>query len=171
MGVSIEEYRQRIGCFVRVATRLSSCRVRSNNSDSCRKQSKHSRSALPVFITRWVVIKIYYTSDRPALHISYFLFSPFCLKIRRELKIVIKTQTVKQTQCDAQAVYKKVGVLPIQKVKSKVLQALSLTKGLRSKCQTSYSVHIGSHTAYAARTFIALFTLITFSDFILGILQ
>ena len=53
MGVSIEEYRQRIGCFAGVATILSSYRVRSNNSNTCRKQGKHSRIALTVFI-RWV---------------------------------------------------------------------------------------------------------------------
>ena len=92
MGVSIEEYRQRIGCFVGVATMLSSYGVRSNNSNSCRKQSKHSRSALTVFIM-WVVLK--YITRAISPRTPYFIFSSFCLKMRRELKIVIKTQTVK----------------------------------------------------------------------------
>ena len=47
MGVSIEEYRQRIGCFVRV---LSSFRVRGNNSNLFQKQSKDFGTALRVII-------------------------------------------------------------------------------------------------------------------------
>ena len=47
MGVSIEEYRQRIGCFVRV---LSSFRVRRNNSNLFQKQSKDFGTTLRVII-------------------------------------------------------------------------------------------------------------------------
>ena len=47
MGVSIEVYRQRIGCFVRA---LSSFKVRGNNSDTYQKQSKDSGTALRVII-------------------------------------------------------------------------------------------------------------------------
>ena len=50
MGVSIDEYRQRIGCFAGVATVLSSCKVRGNNSNSCRKQSQDSGTLLRVII-------------------------------------------------------------------------------------------------------------------------
>ena len=44
MGVSLDEYRQRIGCFVRV---LSSFKVRGN---TCQKQSKDYETALRVVI-------------------------------------------------------------------------------------------------------------------------
>ena len=47
MGVSIEEYRQRIGCFVRV---LSSFKVRGNNNTTYQKQSKDFGTALRVII-------------------------------------------------------------------------------------------------------------------------
>ena len=47
MGVSIEEYRQRIGCFVRV---LSSFKVKGNNSNTCQKQSKDFGTAVRVII-------------------------------------------------------------------------------------------------------------------------
>ena len=49
MGVSIEQYRQRIGCFARVASVLSSFKV---NSNTCQKQSKtkHYGTALQVII-------------------------------------------------------------------------------------------------------------------------
>ena len=47
MGVSIEEYRQRIGCFVRV---LSSFKVRGNNNTNHQKQSKDFGTALRVII-------------------------------------------------------------------------------------------------------------------------
>ena len=47
MGVSIEEHRQRIGCFVRV---LSSFKVRDNNSNTFQKQSKDFGTALRVII-------------------------------------------------------------------------------------------------------------------------
>ena len=47
MGVSIEVYRQRIGCFVRA---LSSFKVRGNNSNTYQKQSKDSGTALRVII-------------------------------------------------------------------------------------------------------------------------
>ena len=59
-------------------------------------------------------------------HISYI--QSFLLKDQKRIEDIIKTHTVKQTQCDAQAVlkykskYKKVGVLPIQKVKSNVFE-------------------------------------------------
>ena len=46
MGVSIEEYRQRIGCFVRV---LSSFKVRGNNN-TYQRQSKDFGTALQVII-------------------------------------------------------------------------------------------------------------------------
>ena len=54
MGVSIEQYRQRIGCFARVSTILSSCRVRSN-SKSSPKQSKVFGSALRVIIRLFLI--------------------------------------------------------------------------------------------------------------------
>ena len=66
MGVSIEEYRQRIGCFVGVATILSSYRVRSNSRNTCRKQSKLSKIALTVFI-RLVDIVLKYIICKPSL--------------------------------------------------------------------------------------------------------
>ena len=47
MGVSIEEHRQRIGCFVRV---LSSFKVRDNNSNTFQKQPKDFGTALRVII-------------------------------------------------------------------------------------------------------------------------
>ena len=47
MGVSIEEYRQRIRCFVRV---LSSFKVRGNNNTTYQKQSKDFGTALRVLI-------------------------------------------------------------------------------------------------------------------------
>ena len=47
MGVSIEEYRQRIGCFVRV---LLSFKIRGNNSNTCQKQSNDSGTALRIII-------------------------------------------------------------------------------------------------------------------------
>ena len=47
MGVSIEEYRQRIGCFVRA---LSSFKVRGNNNTTYQKQSKDFGTALRVII-------------------------------------------------------------------------------------------------------------------------
>ena len=47
MGVSIEEYRQRIGCFARV---LSSFKVRGNNNILFQKQSKDFGTALRVII-------------------------------------------------------------------------------------------------------------------------
>ena len=50
MGVSIDEYRQRIGCFAGVATVLSSCKVRGNKSNTCRTQSKDSGTLLRVII-------------------------------------------------------------------------------------------------------------------------
>ena len=34
MGVSVEEYRQKIGCFARVAAVLSSLKVRGNNGST-----------------------------------------------------------------------------------------------------------------------------------------
>ena len=46
MGVSVEEYRQRIGCFVRV---LSSFKVRGNNN-TYQRQSKDFGTALQVII-------------------------------------------------------------------------------------------------------------------------
>ena len=47
MGVAIEEYRQRIGCFGRV---LSSFRVRRNSSNLFHKQSKDFGTTLRVII-------------------------------------------------------------------------------------------------------------------------
>ena len=47
MGVSIEEYRQRIGRFVRV---LSSFKIRGNNSNTFQKQSQDFGTALRVII-------------------------------------------------------------------------------------------------------------------------
>ena len=50
MAVSIEEYRQRIGCFLRVATVLSSFKVRGNNNNISQKQSKDSGTAVRVIM-------------------------------------------------------------------------------------------------------------------------
>ena len=47
MGVSIEDYRQRIGCFIRV---LLSFKVRGNNNTTYQKQSKDFGTALRVII-------------------------------------------------------------------------------------------------------------------------
>ena len=54
MGVSVEEYRQKIGCFARVAAVLSSFKVRGN---TCQKQSKDYGTVLRVII-RCVVYMI-----------------------------------------------------------------------------------------------------------------
>ena len=47
MGVSIEDYRQRIGCFIQV---LLSFKVRGNNNTTYQKQSKDFGTALRVII-------------------------------------------------------------------------------------------------------------------------
>ena len=53
MGVSIEQYRQRIGCFARVASVLSSFKVRGYRRNTFSQQSKVFGTALRV-IMRWV---------------------------------------------------------------------------------------------------------------------
>ena len=53
MGVSIDQYRQRIGCFVRVATLLSNFKVRRYKINTFSQQSKDFGTALRV-ITRQV---------------------------------------------------------------------------------------------------------------------
>ena len=50
MGVSIDKYRQRIGCFVRVATLLSSFKVRRYKRNTFSQQSKDFGTALRVTI-------------------------------------------------------------------------------------------------------------------------
>ena len=50
MGVSVEEYRQKIGCFARVAAVLSSFKVRGNNGNTFQKQAKDYGTALRVII-------------------------------------------------------------------------------------------------------------------------
>ena len=50
MSVSIDKYRQRIGCFVRVATLLSSFKVRRYKRNTFSQQSKDFGAALRVII-------------------------------------------------------------------------------------------------------------------------
>ena len=50
MGVSIEQYRQRIGCFARVATVLSSLKVRRYKRNTFQQQSKDFGTALRIII-------------------------------------------------------------------------------------------------------------------------
>ena len=75
MGVSIEEYRQRIGCFVRV---LSSFKVRGNNNTTFQKQSKDFGTALrliircvdyAISISTIVIINTGYNNHAGYLHI------------------------------------------------------------------------------------------------------